>query len=585
MIAAVYARKSTSQSDVADVEKSVTRQITLAKAFAAEKKWPVIETYIDDGVSGQESAKLVNRARMLADAVAGKFQMVIVRDFDRISRDDREGPAFVYMLQDAGVTVYEYVARSPIKVDRAMDRTMLNMKAGFAAHEAEAASARTREQKHAKAQRGAIADGRVLGYKNIGEAKQRQRVVDPDQAAIVVRIFELAAQGQGFLKIANTLNDAKTGVPNPTGQSRNGEPESAKRFWAATGIRAILHRRLYLGEIVYGQTKNARRGGKRIKVAGEHPVTIERPDLRIIEPELWDRAHRVLKKRSATYARLNNGKLLNKPESGGEAKYFLGGFVRCATCGGSMTSVKRTGKRGRPSLGYACKTRKARGVAACPVSHAVPMIALHEAVKLGLEELLTPERLDQVLQDLATEWTAQADAHAVQRAGLTADLTMVESELKNLAAALAGGASVTTVLDGIKEREGRRRDLRARLDALDAEGEAAGRVSRTEHLAALRRICKDWRTLLQADPAHGRRVLRDLRIERVVVRRDEDGAWSYQLRGALDKLIGGDKLFGGRFFEVPDRKGSAWDVEIEIPDAQVDQDSCPRGDSNTRHAV
>ena len=69
MICAVYARKSTKQSDVNDVEKSVTRQINLAKAFAAEKKWPVIETYIDDGVSGQESAKLVNRARMLADAV------------------------------------------------------------------------------------------------------------------------------------------------------------------------------------------------------------------------------------------------------------------------------------------------------------------------------------------------------------------------------------------------------------------------------------------------------------------------------------------------------------------------------------
>jgi len=135
--------------------------------------WPVIETYIDDGVSGQESAKLVNRARMLADAVAGKFQVVIVRDFDRISRDDREGPSFVYMLQDAGVTVFEYVTRSPIKVDRAMDRTMLNMKAGFAAHEAEAASARTREQKHAKAQRGAIADGRVLGYKNIAPGGSR----------------------------------------------------------------------------------------------------------------------------------------------------------------------------------------------------------------------------------------------------------------------------------------------------------------------------------------------------------------------------------------------------------------------------
>jgi DNA invertase Pin-like site-specific DNA recombinase len=70
MSAAIYARKSTKQADVNDVEKSVTRQITLAKAFAAERGWQVIEEYVDDGISGQESAKLVNRARMLAEATA-----------------------------------------------------------------------------------------------------------------------------------------------------------------------------------------------------------------------------------------------------------------------------------------------------------------------------------------------------------------------------------------------------------------------------------------------------------------------------------------------------------------------------------
>src|SRR5262249_26936501 len=153
---------------------------------------------------------------------------------------------------------------------RAMDRTMLNMKAGFSAHEAEAASDRTREKKFDKAARGAIADGRVLGYRNVGEAKARRREIDPDEAAIVTRIFELAAAGKGFLKIASTLN--AEGVVNPTGQSRNGEPKSAKQFWASTGIRAVLHRELYIGQLTYGATKNLRRGGKRIKVEGTSPV-------------------------------------------------------------------------------------------------------------------------------------------------------------------------------------------------------------------------------------------------------------------------------------------------------------------------
>jgi DNA invertase Pin-like site-specific DNA recombinase len=568
LIACVYARKSTKQSDVNDVEKSVTRQITLAKAFAAEKKWDVIETYIDDEVSGQEYARLVNRARLLADATAGKFQAVIVRDYDRISRDDREGPAFVYMLADAGVQVWEYLSRSPIKTARAMDRTMLNLKAGFASHEAEAASDRTREKKFDRAARGAVADGRVLGYKNVGEAKQRQRIVDPEQAPIVTRIFELAAQGKGVLKIASTLNNE--GIVNPTGQSRGNEPKEAAKYWAGSGIRAILHRRLYLGELVYGQTKNLRRAGKRIKVVGDNPVTIDRPDLRIIPDELWDRAHRVLAQRRQTYERTNHGQLCGKPETGAESRWLLGGFVQCAVCGGRMVPVKRSGKRGKESHGYQCRIRMARGNAACTVRHSIPMDALHATVIHGLAMVLDPERLDRALQDFARALAGQHEARDKQRAELQAGLTTVESELRNLTQALAGGAAVASVLDGIKEREGRKRDIRARLDGLDAEDKAAGRVSRNELLAGLRTICKDWRALLRHDVAQGRRALRDLRVERVVVRRDDDGGWHVRVVGALDRILGGD------FYPlVPAWINNPGVIHFQVPDdAEADDPSC-----------
>src|SRR5262245_862805 len=54
MKAAIYARKSTEQNDVNDADKSVTRQVALAKAFAAEKSWLVTDdhVYVDDAVSG-----------------------------------------------------------------------------------------------------------------------------------------------------------------------------------------------------------------------------------------------------------------------------------------------------------------------------------------------------------------------------------------------------------------------------------------------------------------------------------------------------------------------------------------------------
>ena len=58
MIAAIYARKSTDQTGVADEQKSVARQIDHARQYASRKGWTVADehVYVDDGISGAEFA-------------------------------------------------------------------------------------------------------------------------------------------------------------------------------------------------------------------------------------------------------------------------------------------------------------------------------------------------------------------------------------------------------------------------------------------------------------------------------------------------------------------------------------------------
>ena len=66
MIAAVYARKSTDQN-LPDAEKSVTRQVEHATAYAQRKGWAVdpAHVYQDDGISGAEFAKRPGLTRLM----------------------------------------------------------------------------------------------------------------------------------------------------------------------------------------------------------------------------------------------------------------------------------------------------------------------------------------------------------------------------------------------------------------------------------------------------------------------------------------------------------------------------------------
>ena len=91
MIAAIYARKSTAQDDVAEDAKSVTRQVDGAKSFITTKGWTLDDAHIyeDDGVSGALFANRAEFQRMMRDAAAGAFDAVVFYDLDRFGRNAR----------------------------------------------------------------------------------------------------------------------------------------------------------------------------------------------------------------------------------------------------------------------------------------------------------------------------------------------------------------------------------------------------------------------------------------------------------------------------------------------------------------
>ena len=144
MIAAIYARKSTDQH-VADEEKSVTRQVERARAYATRKGWTVDDAhvYTDDGISGAEFLK---RPRLLALMNALKprpaFGVLIVMDQSRLGREQDEIPYALRKITNAGVRVFSYLRDAELQRATAADKFMINAMAFVDEMAKEQASAR-----------------------------------------------------------------------------------------------------------------------------------------------------------------------------------------------------------------------------------------------------------------------------------------------------------------------------------------------------------------------------------------------------------------------------------------------------------
>src|SRR5262249_6987917 len=135
----------------------------------------------------------------------------------------------------------------------------------FAAEvEREKASQRTYDAMYRKAESMHVTGNKVFGYDNVpvysGDpnsdgTQKRQYVVrriNPAQAKVVVKIFELYASGFGLSRIAKALNE--DGVQPPHGGHLG---------WCPTAIRDILQRDLYRGVVLWNRTQAIQRHGTR----------------------------------------------------------------------------------------------------------------------------------------------------------------------------------------------------------------------------------------------------------------------------------------------------------------------------------
>jgi DNA invertase Pin-like site-specific DNA recombinase len=221
MIAAIYARRSSSQAGRDEQDLSVTRQIDLARRFAESKGWIVADehVYADDGVSGAEVAsKLREKQRMLSliESGAAPFQAIVMQSNDRLSRrDGDEALGELKAISSAGIQVWFYADGSRFEYGTFAANTLAFLRGEFAAEYRRSVAQKTAEALRRKAERGHVVGAKVFGYLNHRVNSHVERRIVDEQAAVIRRIFEMYASGDGLKGIAHALNDDHAPCPRP----------------------------------------------------------------------------------------------------------------------------------------------------------------------------------------------------------------------------------------------------------------------------------------------------------------------------------------------------------------------------------
>jgi site-specific DNA recombinase len=197
--AAIYARFS---SDL-QTDRSIEDQIALCREACARAGLTVVATFDDRAISGSSTMNRAGFQAMMRAAEARAFDVMMVEDIDRLSRDQEDYHRARKRLEFIGVAIHSAhgaVSRIDGSLRALMSELFLENLAGH-----------VRRGMHGVIRDGRHAGGKAYGYRTT--AKRGVLEIDPAQATIVRRIFEAYVNGEGAHGIAATLN--RDGIAPP----------------------------------------------------------------------------------------------------------------------------------------------------------------------------------------------------------------------------------------------------------------------------------------------------------------------------------------------------------------------------------
>lgn len=333
---AAYCRVSTDKEDQLN---SLEAQKEFFTEYTKRTGDNLVRLYADEGISGTKIKNRKEFLRMMSDAEHGLFDMVVVKDISRFARNTVDLLQNIRKLKSLGIET-QFLTTNMTSMGNS--EFVLTIFGALAQEESANTSKRVKFGKKINAKKGRVPNS-VYGYnKTIGD--YFNLTINEQEASIVRQIFKwYVEEGYGVTKISNILNEQNLRT------KRN-------CLWDARTVARIISNEIYTGKIINGkQEVSDFLTGRRENKDESDWIVIERPDLRIIDPEVFQLAKNIMKSRG------QNFKVDKERQSN---KYLFSTVIKCKECGWSFRRTVRTYKN--TYIRWVCSGHNGRGAESCP---------------------------------------------------------------------------------------------------------------------------------------------------------------------------------------------------------------------------
>lgn len=299
-----YARVSTdSDEQFTSYEAQVEYYTNYIKS---NPRWEFVGVYTDEGISGLNTKHRDGFNQMIADALEGKIELIVTKSVSRFARNTVDSLTTIRKLKEKDVEVY--FEKESIWTFDSKGELLLTIMSSLAQEESRSIS-----ENVTWSVRKRFADGRVsvayssfLGY---DKGPDGNLVINPEEAKIVVLIYQMFMSGKSPFRIATYLTEQ--GIPTPGGKTE----------WQSTTVKSILTNEKYKGDALLQKSFTIDFLSKKTKTnTGEIPqYYIEGNHEAIISPEEFDLVQAELERRK------KNGRI--------STSSVLCSKIRCCECG------------------------------------------------------------------------------------------------------------------------------------------------------------------------------------------------------------------------------------------------------------